>query len=120
MCNKSHKWYKIEKKKKIVILFFFLLRKKRVWEQIIKDNQSALILEDDVIFKSDFLDQLKQYKSDLEGFDYHLLYLWRMVIYEEENSRFVGKYFIKPKFSYSCAAYVIFIYFYFFFFKFFF
>jgi GR25 family glycosyltransferase involved in LPS biosynthesis len=42
---------------------------------ILKDNIPSLILEDDVIFKDDFIEDIKKYKSDLKGIKYHLVFV---------------------------------------------
>ena len=75
----------------------------QVWNKIIEQNlESAIILEDDVVFKSDFINNLKEILDSLENNKElgkcEMVYLGRKVFNKIEES--VSEKLVKSNFSY--------------------
>ena len=78
-----------------------------VWEEIVKKGETSLILEDDAGFNSDFFSVNRKIKKELKKFDFDLVYLYRAPKYKDkENPKIVSESLVKPKHSFSTAAYV--------------
>ena len=82
----------------------------QVWNKIIEQNlESAIILEDDVIFKSDFINNLKEILDSLENNKElgkcEMVYLGRKVFNKVEES--VSEKLVKPNFSYWTLGYIL-------------
>ena len=77
-----------------------------IWEFIYKNNiQSALILEDDIVFDDNF-NNMFEYVKRLD-LDYDLLYLSRNSINNNTIEIEVNEHIVIPKMSYNAHSYII-------------
>jgi GR25 family glycosyltransferase involved in LPS biosynthesis len=81
---------------------------------VLESNKTSLILEDDVVFSENFIEEAKKHKKDLKNKSFDFYYYYRVKRIRvlnnkevDENPIDISKYFHKPKTSYSAAAYVL-------------
>jgi len=80
----------------------------KAWEKILLDGTKvALLLEDDVEFKDDFVEGCQNIENEVKAFDY--IYLARNVV--NENPIFVdlpfSEHLVRPSYNYWCLASLI-------------
>ena len=80
----------------------------RAWEMV-KETPSiknALIIEDDAVFKPNFLEVTKRIQPGIENINYDFMYMGRKKMVEEKEP-VVYSDVVQPYFSYWCLAYVL-------------
>ena len=80
----------------------------KAWETV-KNSPSitqALIIEDDAVFKPNFLEVIERVKPGIENINYDFMYLSRKKMVEEKEP-LVYSEVVQPYFSYWCLAYVL-------------
>jgi len=80
----------------------------RSWKMIHDDDtiQSALILEDDAQFTTDFLDKVTKLTDTVKDYPWELFYLGRKRI-NMVDEEVVFPNIVKPEFSYWCLSYMV-------------
>ncbi len=80
----------------------------RSWKMIHDDDsiQSALILEDDAQFTTDFLDKVTELTDTVKDYPWELFYLGRKRI-NMVDEEVVFPNIVKPEFSYWCLSYMV-------------
>ena len=78
----------------------------KLWQKIIENNETALILEDDVSLSDSFITDCQKITPQAENLDFEFVYLGRKPIYPEKEKRITSSLLI-PEYSYWTCGYVL-------------
>jgi len=78
----------------------------KIWEKISEQEETILVLEDDIVLENDFFNKSLQIAPQVKNLDFDFLYIGRKAIFPEKEERLTDLLLV-PNYSYWTCAYVI-------------